>query len=77
VIRNASYCLIKSVILCGSKHFGLSFILVNWSTKEAESLRLKSGLVASNRKLTNVKPTWAIEKIQGQPGLLPLKKLKH
>lgn len=66
-----------SVTLCGSKHFGLSFILVNWSTKEAESLRLKSGLVASNRKLRNIKPTWALEKIQGQPRLLSLKKLKH
>lgn len=57
--------------------FWVKLILVNWSTKEAESLRLKSGLVASNRKLTNVKPTWAIEKIQGQPGLLSLRKLKH
>lgn len=40
------YCVIKSVTLCGNKNLRLGLILVNWSTKEAESLRLKSGLVA-------------------------------
>lgn len=53
---------------------------MKWPTKEAKSLRLQSGLVAlaflsqvllgsRSRELEHSKPAWAVEEIEGQPGL--------